>query len=300
MHFHIHNPIDEGHYADPEARCYGENYYIYVTHSLPFEEQTNQTCFVSSDLTHWEKRENIIDMSGFPWVNAAVWAPTIIEKNGKYYYIFASNNVPYQGEIGGLEIAVSDDPAGPFKGYLGRPLVNENINGAQPIDAHLFKDDDGTVYLLYGGWGHCNIAMMNEEMTGFVPFEDGEIFREITPPGYVEGPCMFKRGEKYYLMWSSGAWTNGTYHVNYATAERPWGPFGLLETILANGACTFACGPGHNGYLYLPDEDLYLMVYHRHKMGESSPHARYLCIEKMELDDQGRILPIEMRQEWEN
>ena len=87
-------------------------------------------------------------MSGFPWVKKAVWAPTIIEKNGKYYYIFASNDIHEDNEGGGLEIAVSDSPTGPFKGYLGKSLIGTIINGAQPIDAHLFKDDDGTVLAL--------------------------------------------------------------------------------------------------------------------------------------------------------
>ena len=202
MKFTIRNPLDEGWYADPEARYYEGKYIIYVTHSLPYDEQKNHSCFVSEDLTHWKKIENIIDMSGFPWAKSAIWAPTIEEKDGKYYYIFASNDIPHKSDVGGLEIAVSDSPTGPFKALLDKPLVGEFHNGAQPIDAHLFKDDDGTMYLYYGGWGHCNICKMNDEMTGFVPFEDGEVFKEITPPDYVEGPCMMKRGGKYYFMWS--------------------------------------------------------------------------------------------------
>ncbi len=299
MNFHISNPLSNGWYADPEARFYEGKYVIYVTHSKPFEEQFNHSCFVSDDLTNWELIENIIDTSAFPWIKGAVWAPTVIEKNGRYYYIFATNDVPNLSEKGGLEIAVSDCPTGPFKGYLGKPLINENINGAQPIDAHLFKDDDGTVYLLYGGWKHCNIAIMNDDMTGFVPFENGDIFREITPPDYVEGPCMFRRGDKYYFMWSAGGWTEGTYHVNFTTADKPWGPFTQATEILATGDSTIANGPGHNGYLYLPEHDQYLMVYHRHKNTINYGNARFLCIDKMDLDADGNILPVVMTDEWE-
>ncbi len=147
-------------------------------------------------------------MSGFPWVKRAVWAPTVEVKDGKYYYIFASNDI-HAGDVGGLEIAVSDSPTGPFRALLDRPLVGDFHNGAQPIDAHLFKDDDGTMYLYYGGWRHCNIAKLNDDMTGFVPFPDGAFFREITPPDYVEGPCMMKRDGKYHFMWSAGDWTRG-------------------------------------------------------------------------------------------
>lgn len=298
MKFTVHNPLDEGWYADPEARFYGGRYYIYVTHSLPYREQQNHTVFVSDDLTNWEKIENIIDMSGFPWTKGAVWAPTIEEKDGRYYYIFATNDVPHMSEVGGLEIAVSDNPAGPFKALLDRPLIGEFHNGAQPIDAHLFKDDDGTMYLYYGGWGHCNIAKMRDDMTGFVPFEDGTVFREITPPDYVEGPCMMKRGGTYHFMWSSGGWTDGSYRVMTASSSTPWGPFGEPRTILSTGDSKIANGPGHNGFLYLADEDRYLMVYHRHKPEIQNGNARFLCIDRMDLDENGDILPVVMTEEW--
>ena len=175
------NPIVPGFYADPEARFYEGRYYIYVTRSATeYTDQMNLDAFSSEDLVHWKKHESIIDMKGFPYIHQAVWAPTIIERGGRYYLIFASNDIHSDREIGGLEIAVSDSPAGPFVSYLGKPLVDRFINGAQPIDAHLFKDEDGTVYLYYGGWSHCNVAVMNNEMNGFVPFADGSVFKEIT------------------------------------------------------------------------------------------------------------------------
>ncbi|MBR4942021.1 MAG: family 43 glycosylhydrolase, partial [Clostridia bacterium] len=212
--------------------------------------------------------------------------------------VFATNDIHSEAEKGGLEIAVSDSHTGPFKALLDRPLVNGFHNEAQPIDAHLFKDDDGTVYLLYGGWRHCNIAVMNEDMTGFVPYENGEIFREITPADYVEGPCMFKRGGKYYFLWSAGGWTTGTYHVNAACADSPFGPFTDHYEILSTGDSTFANGPGHNGYLHIPEKDLWLMVYHRHQNGINDGNARFMCIDLMEFGEDGKIIPIKMTKSW--
>ncbi len=80
-------------------------------------------------------------------------------------------------------------------------------NGAQPIDQFAFKDKDGSYYLIYGGWRHCNIAKLNKNFTGFTPFNDSITFKEITPDGYVEEPFMFIRNGKYYFMWSEGGWT---------------------------------------------------------------------------------------------
>ncbi len=286
------NPIVSGWYADPEARTYDGINYIYVTRSLPFAEQLNLDCIWFSDGEEPKIEKGIVDMTGFPYVTHAVWAPTVIEKNGKYYLIFASNNIQRNGEAGGLEIAVADDPKGPFKGYLGKPLVSRFVCGAQPIDAHLFADDDGQIYLYFGGWGHCIFAKMNEQMDGFLPLANGDIFLEITPEEYVEGPCMLKKDKKYYFMYSTGNWTNESYGVCVCMAESPCGPFGKPEKILL-AQLPLADGPGHHGYLQKADGS-YRIVYHRRIVGDRNPHHRVLCIDELGFDENGRIRKVIM------
>lgn len=292
----ITNPLSERWYADPEARFYEGEYWIYVTHSLPYHEQKNIDVLHSKDLVNWEICENIIDMSGFYGYRFAIWAPTVVEKNNKYYLIFASNDIHKDEETGGLEIAVADSPAGPFKAYTDT-LVGKFVNRAQPIDAHLFKDDDDTVYLLYGGWGHCNIGILNDNMDGFITLDNGEFFKEITPENYVEAPCIMKKDSKYYFMWSSGNWTNGTYNVRYAVSDYIFSGYSKSECILKEDP-KIATGPGHNGFLYVPEKDMYLMVYHRHKVGEQDGNARYLCIDQMQFDGE-KIIPVKMTHSWE-
>ncbi len=277
------NPIVNGYYADPEARFYEGKYYIYVTHSFTsYTDQMNITAFSSADLVTWKKHDNIIDMSGFGYIHRAVWAPTAVEKNGKYYLIFASNDIQSDDETGGLEIAVSDSPSGPFRSLIGKPLIDRFINRAQPIDAHLFKDDDGTVYLYYGGWKHCNVAVMNESMTGFVPFEDGELFKEITPENYTEGPCMLKRNGVYHFMWSEGCWKDGTYHICESAGKTPLDINKSGKVILESSE--IANGPGHHGYININDTDEWLIVYHRRIIGDLEPGHRVLCIDKLNFD----------------
>lgn len=293
----ITNPIVPGWYADPEARTYQGRHYIYATRSFTeYTRQMNLDAFSSKDLIHWDVHEGIIAMEDFPWIWRAVWAPTQIEHNGRHYLVFASNDIQQDGEAGGLEIAVADFPEGPYRGYLGRPLIGRFIHGAQPIDAHLFKDDNGAVYLYYGGWGHCNVARMNEDMTGFVPFPDGQTICSVTPPGYVEGPCMIKKDSLYYLMWSMGGWTNGTYRVAYGVSDNPLGPFDNKGTILEKQE-PVADGPGHHGYLHLPERDEWLIVYHRRSIGDPEPGNRRLCIDRMEIDA-GVIRPVIMTDKW--
>ncbi|TDQ43015.1 glycosyl hydrolase family 43 [Aureibacillus halotolerans] len=293
----IKNPVVDGFYADPEARTYGGKHWVYVTRSITeYTKQMNLEAFSSENLIDWEKHEGIIEMKDFPWIWRAVWAPTIIEHKGKYYLIFASNDIQSDEETGGLEIAVADTPEGPFRGYLGKPLVDKFIYGAQPIDAHLFKDDDGTIYLYYGGWRHCNVAKMNDDMTGFEPLPDGEIFRSITPDRYVEGPCMLKKDGLYYFMWSMGNWTDGSYSVGYGVSESPFGPFENKGTVIQKQE-PIADGPGHHGFLHLEDTDEWLIVYHRRIIGDRDPGSRILCIDKMDIRD-GEIKPVTMTTEW--
>jgi hypothetical protein len=142
-------------------------------------------------------------------------------------------------------------------------------------------------------------TIMNEDMTGLVPFEDGTLCREITPPDYVEGPCMFKKDGKYYFMWSSGSWTQGTYRVNTAFADSPFGPFNDYVNVLSTGDSKIANGPGHNGYFYIPEEDLYLCVYHRHHPDNDDGNARFMCLDVMYFGEDGKIKPIEMTTDWE-
>ena len=146
------NPIFEGWYADPEGVIFGDTYWVYPTWSQPFKDQLHFDCFSSKDLVTWTKHERIVDNTRVTWVKSALWAPSIIEKGGKYYLFFGANNI-HEGEYGGIGIAVADNPAGPFEDYLGKPLIGEIINGAQPIDQFVFKDTDGTYYIYYGPEG---------------------------------------------------------------------------------------------------------------------------------------------------
>ena len=219
------NPVFPGWYADPEGIIFNKQYWIYPTYSAPYDKQVFLDAFSSPDLITWKKHAGILDTASMKWAKRAMWAPSVIEKKGKYYLFFGANDIQNDNEIGGIGVAVADNPAGPFKDHLGKPLIDKFHNGAQPIDQFVFKDADGEYYLIYGGWKHCNIAKLNNDFTGFIPFEDGTTFKEITPKGYVEGPFMFKKDGKYYFMWSEGGWTGPDYSVAYAIADSPFGPF---------------------------------------------------------------------------
>ncbi|MEO2128699.1 MAG: glycoside hydrolase family 43 protein [Christiangramia sp.] len=284
------NPVFPGWYADPEGTVFEGKYWIYPTYSAPYEKQVFMDAFSSDDLVNWEYHHRIIDTSEVKWAEKAMWAPAIISKEDKYYLFFAANDIQSDEELGGIGVAVADQPQGPFKDLLGEPLIGKFHNGAQPIDQFVYKDGDD-YYMFYGGWRHCNVAKMNDDFTGFVPFEDGTTFKEVTPDKYVEGPFMFKRNGKYYFMWSEGGWTGPDYSVAYAIADSPLGPFERVGTILKQDM-NIATGAGHHSIIQNPDNDEYYIVYHRRPLTETDGNSRVTCIDRMYFDEEGYIKPV--------
>ncbi len=290
------NPIFPGWYADPEARIFGKEVWVYPTYSDKYEKQVFFDAFSSTDLVTWKKHTHILDTAAVKWAKRAMWAPSIVEKGGKYYYFFGANDIQSDAERGGIGVAVSDKPGGPFKDYLGKPLVDKFHNGAQPIDQFVFKDTDGQFYLIYGGWRHCNIAKLKPDFTGFVPFADGNLFKEITPEGYVEGSFMFVKNGKYYFMWSEGGWTGPDYCVAYAMADSPFGPFQRIGKILQQDA-HIANGAGHHSVIQLPGTDDWYIFYHRRPLTETDGNSRQTCIERMYFDEKGHIKQVVLTKE---
>lgn len=281
------NPIFPGWYADPEAVIMNKTIWVYPTYSAPFEEQVFMDAFSSTDMVNWQKHVRIIDTNAVRWAKKAMWAPAMIQKGGKYYLFFAANDV-HEGEIGGIGVGVSDKPEGPFKDLLGKPLIGTIENGAQPIDQYVFEGNDRHYYMVYGGWGHCNIVRLKPDFTGVMPHEDGTTFKEITPNGYVEGPIIFTRKGKQYFMWSEGGWTGPDYRVAYAMSSSLWGPWTRIGTVLQQDSAV-ATGAGHHSVVQLPGTDEWYIFYHRRPLGDTNPHHRVTCVERLNFDAEGRI-----------
>ena len=283
------NPILPGWYADPEAHVFKGEYWIYPTYSAAYDSQVFMDAFSSKDLITWTKHPRIIDTSSVKWARRAMWAPSIIEKDGWYYLFFGANDIQSDKELGGIGVARSRNPEGPFVDLLGKPLIDAFHNGAQPIDQNVFRDRDGSYYIVYGGWRHCNIAKLNDDFTGLVPLPDGSLFKEITPAGYVEGAYMLLKDNKYYFMWSEGGWTGPDYAVAYAIGTSPSGPFERIGKILQQDS-SVARGAGHHSMLNAGDK--WYIVYHRRPLADTVRDHRVVSIDEVRFDNQGRILPV--------
>lgn len=316
-------PIVPGWYADPEIHIFEGRYWIYPTLSAdgtgpmpvhdftpsqerqradpgiwrPFLYQTSLDAFSSSDLVNWTRHPRILDVERVWWAAYAMWAPSVIRSGGTYFLFFSANDIKHDGQLGGIGVAVSERPGGPFRPLHDRPLIGEIWGGAQPIDQMAFRDDDGSHYLYYGGWKHCNVVRLGANPATLEPFADGSMFRPITPsPDYVEGPYMLKRRGIYYLMWSEGEWTGPDYCVAYATGPSPLGPFTAQGKILTQDA-RIARGAGHHSMLNIPGTDDWYIVYHRRPLGDTDGNHRQLAIDRLYFRADGSIAPVTITSE---
>ena len=242
----------------------------------------------------WTKHARVLDSATIPWAKRAVWAPSIVVRDGWYTCSSAPTTSRTTNRSAASASRNHGSRTGRSKTLIGRPLVDKFHNGAQPIDPFVFKDEDGTFYLLYDGWRHCNIAKLNADFSGFVPFADGTTFKEITPAGYVEGSFMFVKDGKYYFMWSEGGWRPTT----------PW----PMPSVHRRSGCSNGWGrscsrirrsPPARAIIRFcaPLSGRWYIVYHRRPLGETDRNHRVVCIDELKFDERGQILPVVITKE---
>lgn len=286
-------PILDGFTADPGIRVFGDTYYVYPTSDKDQWLTTDFSVWSSKDLVTWKKERMILDVTKeLAWANLRAWAPDCIERDGTYFFYFCAD-----GKIG---VATSKSPAGPFVDALGKPLLDRKADPritSNTIDPYPFIDDDGQAYLYWGNsGGQVNVVKLKRDMITL----DGppvEFVIKGRSSGRVidfrEGIVVFKRGGKYYFMWSVDDARSDDYRAAYGTADNPYGPVQVPEnaTVLSkNGP---AKGTAHHSIVQVPGTDRWYVAYHRHAIPGGGGYKREVCLARMEFDAEGRILPMD-------
>ena len=282
----ILNPFIPGYFADPTIRKFGDTFYIYATTDGTGNGYGPAQVWMSKDFVNWR---NVV--MNWP-TTEVVWAPEVIPtKDGKYRYYYCTPCQVYVGE--------SSSPVGPWTNMLGRPdavLMRDRYCDPMAItlDPQVFTDDDGSQYMFVGTWGiydnsGCGWARLAPDGKSFT---DKGLVPNTQLKDFFEGPFVFKKDGVYYFTYSSGSCHDDTYRVQYATSTvSPIGPYEYKGCILKSNEDGTVHGPGHHSILV--DGNDYYIVYHRH----NNPHSvhgfnRQLCIDKIEFDQNGDILPI--------
>ncbi len=251
--------------ADPAAHVFNGKLYIYPSHDI-------ESGIPENDLgDHFDMRDYhvysmddpegpvtdhgvVLDVKDIPWAGRQLWDSDCAFRDGTYYLYFPLKD---KTDIFRIGVAVSEKPEGPFK-----PL-DAPMKGSYSIDPCVFRDDDGTFYMYFGGlWGgqlqryrnnkaiECGhepsdgepaltarVARLRDDMLEF-----GEEPRDVVILGengkpltagdhdrrFFEASWMHKYNGKYYFSYSTG----NTHRLCYATGDHPYGPFTYQGVIL--------------------------------------------------------------------
>jgi beta-xylosidase len=282
----VRRQVLPGLYADPNIARFGDTFYIYpTTDGFAGWSGTQFTAFSSKDLVHWEDHGVILDLGpDITWADNSAWAPTIAQKNGKYYFYF-SGGLATGDTRKQLGVAVADSPTGPFRDALGHPLVAAGAYSGQMIDSAVFTDDNGQSYLYWGN-GNSYQVPLNADMVSFDPTK----VRTYKPTGYNEGSFVFKRKGLYYFMWSENDTRSENYQVAYATSTSPLGPWSARRgAILQKNLALGIKGTGHNSVIRVPGTDDWYIVYHRFAIPNGDGTHRETTIDRMDFNRDGTI-----------
>jgi len=276
-------PALDGFTADPAIRVFGDTYYLYPTSDKPHWQTTDFSVWSSKNLVEWKKERMVLDVvRDLKWGNIEAWAPDTIERNGKYYFYFCARH-----EIG---VASADSPTGPFIDALGKPLLRKGTGiDSNTIDPYPFIDDDGQAYLYYGNGRLANVYKLNQDMVSV----DGPP-ASIALRDFREGVVVFKRGGKYYFMWSIDDARSPDYRVGWGVADSPLGPVkspaSNFIVLQRHGA---AVGTAHHSIVNVPGTDRWYVAYHRHALPQGGGYQRQTVLARMEFDSAGNIKPMD-------
>ena len=292
---------------DPHVYVEDGTYYIVGTNDA---DNNVVDCYVTKDFVDYEVHR-IYDPKQYDgWeddAKATIYAPEIYCFDGVYYMYYSAKDSTL---VRKNSVVAADNPLGPYK-----PIVTDEVDGLNDpllhneeylkrgLDATVFQDDDGKMYLYF------TVTKTTQHIVGvemISPYQvDWSTYKELVIPGTIdseseeqilewelyrnnkvkiaEAPFMIKSNGKYYLTYSVNGAFNKYYNVCYAVSESPLGNFkkpyeegkmwtNLImgypgtndsETDIYNQWTGFASGTGHHCFFYAGDE---LMIgYHAHQ-----------------------------------
>ena len=267
------NPILAGGYPDPSICKVGDTFYLV---NSSFEYFPGLPIHKSTDLINWElighglHREsqasstvNLVDVQS----NGGIHAPTIRYNKGVYYII--STNVYYDAEKNKADmvnfIITANNPAGPWSDPI-------HIEGAPGIDPDLFFDDNGRVWYVgnqapenpsFDGEGEIWLQELDLNEYSLIG-ERHLLWRGACGGVWAEGPHMYKKDGKYYLIIAEGG-TSFNHAVMVAMSEKIEGPYisNPRNPILTSRHLSYdnwVNSTGHGDIVELDDGRYYMVI----------------------------------------
>lgn len=226
----FYTPILQGCYPDPSITRKGNDYYLVNSSFAMFP---GVPIFHSTDLVNWKQIGHVLDRESQlkvedSRISGGVYAPDI--KYNPYNDTFYMITTEIAGGMGNIVVKTKD----PSKSWSDPFKLN-----FEGIDPSLFFDDNGKAYLvhndapdkgteLYQGHRVIKIWEYDLQKDQVVPNSDKIIVNggtDITQkPIWIEGPHIYKKNNKYYLMCAEGG--TGDWHSEVIfVSDNPTGPY---------------------------------------------------------------------------
>lgn len=326
--------FEEASVHDPSVIKDGDNFYVIGSHMM-FAK--------SPDLMSWEQlqgsvaEDRLFDdirkelSSEFDYAKTdTLWAGDIIRlKDGRYYmyYCLCQGTSP----LSVLGVAVSDQIDGPYKKvesflYSGTsPQFDTDYDATTDpnvIDPHVFYDETGKLWMVYGSYSGGIYILEMDETTG-LPKDRNSYGKRLIGGNHsrIEAPYIqYNKDTGYYYLFLSfgGLDSYGGYNMRVVRSKSPDGPYedsqgNSMETVMGRSNTSFDdvsiepygvklmgnftytkddgmtndgyVSPGHNSVYYDEKTDRYFLIFHSRFPNSGEQHL--LRVHQMWFTEEG-------------
>jgi beta-xylosidase len=303
--------IDPCVFIDDDGQAYlywGNPYLWYVKLNQDMVSYDQKTGIVQVPLTDQSfKLRTINAHKTFAWASSIDGraSHSIKGPNNKYYWFVSAIDKATNKKV--IALGVGDQAIGPFNDVLGKPFIAEHC-GDGNINPTVIIDSDKQPFLTWGEselwYAKLNADWISYDQTlgiGLIPSDKKEWFAskikgtvnstEKRTTTYEEGPWVFKRNSKYYLLYPAGGVPE---HLAYSTSKSVTGLWVYGDTIMRvipkDGAFT-----NHPGYIEFKGKSY--LFYHNAGLPEGGGFKRSVCIEPFKFNADGTIPLMESTKE---
>ena len=276
--------------ADPAATAMPDGkLYIYPSRDMDpargCDRMDRYHVYSTKDMAHFTDEGEILRADSVSWgrpEGGFMWAPDCKQgKDGRFYYYYPHPSDSNWNDSWKIGVAVSKTPYGPFEdlGYI------EGIGGWCMIDPSIFLDDDGEIYLYFGGGAMPRAVKLEDDM---MTVKDGKVYELEGLEDFHEASYLFKREGIYYMTYSDNV--EGRNRMHYATSPSPLGPFEHRGVYLEYTGCDTS----HGSVVFYRDH--WFCFYHNCALSGRG-NLRSVCVDELFFEKDGSIRVVSQTKE---
>ena len=311
--------------ADPSAHVFNGKIYIYPSHDIDagdaFDDLGSHFAMEDYHVLSMDSPDGIATDHGLalhvkdvPWAEKQMWAPDAAEKDGKYYLYFPAKDHDGIFRIG---VAIGSLPAGPFIPQ------REAIKGSFSIDPAVFRDDDGSYYMYFGGiWGGqlqrwregvfksehpesplaflpaenepalcAKVAKLTNDLLEFAETPADVVILDENGDPFLQGDTARRFFEASWMHKYNGKYyfsysTGDTHFINYAIGDNPYGPF-TYKGVVLNPVVGWT-----NHHSIVEFDGKWYLFYHDSSLSKGVTHLRSVKVTTLTYNNDGTIQTI--------